>query len=372
VHVFRRQLERRLNGAGVAINGRRPWDIQVHNSNLYGRVWAYGTLGAGEAYMEGWWDCERLDELSARLWRSGALIRIKPVIPLPGALKAHLINLQRGRRAFEIGRRHYDIGNELYRRMLDRHRIYSCGYWKDAEDLDAAQEAKLDLIARKLQLERGMRVLDIGCGWGGTLAYLHLRYGIGGVGITVSEEQASVARDTCCGLPIEIRLQDYRTLDERFDRILSVGMFEHVGLKNYPAYFETVRRCLEPGGLFVLHTIGTNHSTTTIDPWIAKYIFPNSMLPSASQITQAAEGLLVMEDWHSFGPDYDRTLLVWYRNLADAWDELSARYDETFYRMWTYYLLTSAGTFRARENQLWQIVFSRDGVPQSYRPEGIR
>lgn len=370
--LFRRRLERLLQKADVVIDGDRAWDIRVRHPELYARVWAYGTLGVGEAYVDGWWDCDQLDELAARIWRSGAGNQLDSVLTAPLVLHARLINLQKRRRAFEIGRRHYDIGNDLYRRMLDRRMIYSCGYWKDADNLDDAQEAKLDLVARKLRLEPGMYVLDIGCGWGGALAYLSERYDVRGLGVTVSERQAEDARRVCRGLPVEIRLQDYREVDGVFDRVFSIGMFEHVGVKNYRKYFETVRRCLRTDGLFLLHTIGANESTVTIDPWIAKYIFPNSMLPSGSQITKAVEGLLVMEDWHAFGPDYDRTLLAWFRNFTDAWGELKDQYDERFRRMWSYYLLTSAGSFRARENQLWQIVYSRDGIAGSYRPEGIR
>ena len=370
--LFKRKLERLLQSADISIGGGRSWDVRVHNPDLYARVWEYGTLGAGEAYMDGWWDCDRLDELVNRLRRRGISHNLQSLAMLSNQLKARLVNLQKGRRAYEIGRRHYDIGNELYRRMLGPRMIYSCAYWKEAKDLDDAQEAKLELVAHKLQLEPGMRVLDIGCGWGGALTYLSQRYGIRGVGITVSKQQAQHAAAVCSGFPIEIRLQDYREVTETFDRIFSIGMFEHVGVKNYRTYFEMVHRCLPPDGLFVLHTIGTNEPGITIDPWIAKHIFPNSMLPSASQISEASEGLLVLEDWHSFGPDYDRTLLAWHRNFTEAWHELRHRYDEKFRRMWSYYLLTSAGTFRARENQLWQIVLSREGTRQSYRPEGIR
>jgi len=372
IALFRRKLEGLLQGADILIDGDRPWDIHVQNPKLYARIWEHGTLGAGEAYMEGWWDCDQLDEMIARTLRAGMQKQLKPVFSLPTLVRARVGNLQRGRRAFEVGRKHYDLGNALYRRMLDQRMIYSCGYWKNADDLDKAQEAKLDLIARKLQLEPGMRVLDIGCGWGGALAYLSERYKIEGVGITVSKEQARLAREVCSGLPLDIRLQDYRQLDERFHRIFSVGMFEYVGVKNYRHYFEVVRRCLISDGLFVLHTIGGNESVVTIDPWIAKYIFPNSMLPSASQIAEAAEEVLVMEDWHSFGADYDRTLMAWYHNFTSAWDEIKDGYDERFRRMWSYYLLSSAGAFRARENQLWQIVYSRDGLPEGYRAEAIR
>jgi cyclopropane-fatty-acyl-phospholipid synthase len=250
--------------------------------------------------------------------------------------------------------------------------IYSCAYWRNADDLASAQEAKLELIRSKLELEPGMRVLDIGCGWGGAARYLAEQAGVSVVGITVSQEQATVAEETNDGLPVEIRVQDYREVTERFDRVYSIGMFEHVGRKNYTTYMQTVRRCLDdPTGISLLHTIGGNHSSSRTDPWIDRYIFPNSMLPSASQITTAAEGVLTLEDWHNFGPDYDRTLMAWHTNVDASWDELPA-YDERFRRMWDFYLLVSAGGFRARYLQLWQVVLSRDGLPRSYAPSGIR
>jgi cyclopropane-fatty-acyl-phospholipid synthase len=293
--------------------------------------------------------------------------RVRPGRLLWEAAKARLFNPQKPSRAFEVGRRHYDIGNDLYGCMLDRRMTYSCGYWKEADNLDDAQEAKLDLIFAKLALEPGMRLLDIGCGWGGALQYAVERYGIEAVGITVSENQAALARERCAGLPVEIRLQDYRDMNERFDRVLSIGMFEHVGYKNYRAFMRIVRNSLDGDGLFVLQTIGRNFSGATIDPWIERYIFPNSMLPSAKQIAVAAEELFVLEDWHGFGPDYDRTLMEWHRNFEAGWKRLRESYDERFHRMWRYYLLSCAGAFRARKTQLWQIVFSPEGVPGGYR-----
>jgi cyclopropane-fatty-acyl-phospholipid synthase len=256
--------------------------------------------------------------------------------------------------------------------MLDSRMIYSCGYWANAVTLDEAQTAKLDLVARKLMLEQDMRILDIGCGWGGAARYFAEAYGVEVVGITVSEQQLLLGQEIVAGLPVELCLQDYRELDGTFDRIYSIGMFEHVGHKNYRNYFDVVKRCLDLGGLFLLHTIGTNITRPGVDPWIARYIFPNGELPSARQITRATEGTLVLEDWHNFGPDYERTLKCWYENFEAAWPELRGNYDERFHRAWRYYLLTSAGSFRARANQLWQIVFSTGTAGDAYRPDGIR
>ncbi len=353
--------------ADVAIDGARPWDLQVLDGRLFARVLAQGSLGLGESYMDGWWESAQLDELFTRVLAAELDTKVQPWRDALRVLRARLQNLQRPSRAFEIGRRHYDIGNDLFARMLDRRMIYSCAYWKDATTLDAAQEAKLDLVCRKLQLRPGMRVLDIGCGWGGTAKFAAERYGVSVVGATVSGEQARFARELCAGLDVEIRLADYRSLQGTFDRVLSIGMFEHVGCKNYMTFMRVVRRLLVPDGLFLLHTIGGNRSRRKNDPWTERYIFPNSMLPSARQISAAIEGSFVLEDWHGFGPDYDRTLMAWHANFERAWPDLAGRYDERFHRMWRYFLLSSAGGFRARKNQLWQLVLSPGGVPGGYR-----
>ncbi len=369
---YRKRLEELLAVADIRINGDRPWDVQIHNEGLYSRVFAQGQLGIGESYVDGWWDCEQLDEMVCRAYRARFHRRIRPVHDVLFTLQARLMNLQQRRRAFQVGEHHYDLSNDLFRAMLDQRMIYSCGYWRQAETLDEAQEHKLDLIARKLQFEPGMKVLDIGCGWGGALHYFAEKYGVTGVGVTISRDQYETARQRCMGQPIEIRLQDYRELRGRFDRICSIGMFEHVGYKNYRTYMEVVRRCLEPDALFLLHTIGGVRSLPKTDAWIHKYIFPNGQLPSPKQIAGAAEDVLLLEDWHNFPQDYDRTLMCWHENFVAAWDEFKADYDERFYRMWTYYLLICAGGFRARGNQLWQLVFSADGVRDGYTPENVR
>lgn len=356
-----------LQHAGITINGDQPWDIQVHNEKVFTRFLAEGTLGLGESYMDGWWDCEALDEFICRALKGRLESQISRWQMLLPYLTSRLINLQAPTRAFQIGEAHYDMGNDLFEAMLDKRMVYSCGYWREAEDLDTAQEKKLDLICRKLQLEPGMRLLDIGCGWGALARYAAENYGVSVVGITVSKEQVALAREACAGLPIEIRLQDYRDLNEKFDRVVSVGMFEHVGYKNYRRFMEVVRRCLRsPESLFLLHTIGGRKTSYSIDPWISKYIFPNGQLPSAEQIAQSVDGDMVIEDWHNFGPDYDRTLMAWHRNFEASWPKFREKYGERFYRMWRYYLLICAGTFRARYNHLWQVVLSGSGVPGGY------
>ena len=362
----RQRIEALLDEADVRIGGSRDWDLQVHDERLYARLLAQGSLGLGESYMDGWWDAGSLDGFLARLMQAHLERRVHGLAEIGDALLARLSNRQSRRRSREVGRRHYDLGNDLYAAMLGRRLVYSCGYWRQAADLDAAQEAKLGLVCRKLELRPGMRVLDIGWGWGEALKYAAERHGVSGVGVTISSEQAEYARRLCAGLPVEIRLQDYRDLHEPFDAAFSIGMFEHVGVRNYRAYFEVVRRCLPDQALFLLHTIGSNVSTDHTDPWIARYIFPNSMLPSAAQIAAASEGRFVVEDWHNFGTDYDRTLQAWRANVEAAWDRLDARYDERFRRMWRFYLAGSMASFRTRRVQLWQLVMSPRGVPGGY------
>jgi cyclopropane-fatty-acyl-phospholipid synthase len=357
-----------LSLAGVKINGSDPWDISVHNEQFYKAVLSQGTLGLGEAYMEGWWDSEALDEFFARVIRAQIQKGIKTNAALIyQVLLARLLNRQSKTRAFQIAEKHYDLGNDLFVNMLDKRLVYSCAYWQDAPNLDIAQENKLEMICRKLGLQPGMKVLDIGCGWGSFARYAAEKYGVNVVGITVSKEQVELAQTLCAGLAVEIRLQDYREVNEKFDRIVSVGMIEHVGYKNYRTYMEVARRSLNDDGLFLLHTIGGNTSVKSLDPWINKYIFPNGMLPSIQQLSRSVEGLFVMEDWHNFSADYDKTLMAWYANLEQNWDNLKSKYDERFHRMWKYYLLSCAGSFRARSNQLWQIVLSPKGVSGGYR-----
>jgi cyclopropane-fatty-acyl-phospholipid synthase len=368
INKFQDTAQQLLSLAGIKINGDHPWDIRVHNERYYQKVLSQITLGLGESYMDGWWDCDKLDEFFYRVIRAQIQNNIKKNWGLVYQLMlARLLNLQSRNRAFQIGERHYDLGNELFINMLDKRLVYSCAYWQDAQNLDVAQENKLGLICRKLGLQPGMKVLDIGCGWGSFGKYAAEKYRVKVVGITVSKEQVELARTLCAGLPVEIRLQDYRDVNEKFDRVVSVGMIEHVGYKNYRTYMEVVRRCLDDDGLFLLHTIGGNKSVKSVDPWINKYIFPNGMLPSIQQLSRSVEGLFVVEDWHNFSADYDKTLMAWFGNLEKNWDNLKTKYDERFHRMWNYYLLSCAGSFRARSNQLWQIVLSPKGVSGGYK-----
>ena len=354
-----------LSTADIIVNGSNPWDIQVHNPAFFDSLLGDGTLGLGESYIEGWWDCEAIDQLITR----GLLARLDKRIQkesrfLLQALRARLFNRQSSSHAFEVGVRHYDLGNDLYRAMLDRRLAYTCGYWKDARTLDEAQEAKLDLVCRKIGAKPGMCILELGCGWGCFAKFAAEKYGASVLGVTVSKEQVALGMELCKGLPVELLLQDYREVTGKFDAVISIGVMEHVGYKNYRSYMEVVDRCLKDDGIAFLHTIGGNVTITTGEPWTDRYIFPNGMLPSISQLGRAMEGLFVMEDWHNIGPHYDPTLMAWHANFEKAWPSLREKYGDSFYRMWRYYLLTSAGGFRSRHQQLWQIVFTRQGTKQ--------
>lgn len=351
-----------LDFAGVKVGGDNPWDIQIKDDRAYKKILTQGTLGLGEAYMYGWWEANQLDEFITKALLADLDIKIRNNKKLlADLLVAKTLNLQSKKRAFNIGEAHYDAGNKLYEKMLDKRMVYTCGYWKDAQNLDEAQEAKLDLICRKLGFKPGDKVLDIGCGWGSFLKFAAEKYNIKGVGVTVSKEQINLTKESCKGLDIEIRLQDYRDVDEKFDHIVSLGMIEHVGYKNYKTFMQIVHKNLKEDGMFMLHTIGGNKSVKSTEPWLAKYIFPDSILPSIKQLSAAFEGLFVMEDWHNFSAYYDKTLMAWHKNFNDHWDEIKKDYDEKFFRMWNYYLLSCAGSFRSRKNQLWQITLSKNG-----------
>lgn len=357
-----------LQSADIEVNGSRPFDIRVKNPHFFKRVLQEGSLGLGESYMDGWWECDRLDIFFQKVLRAGLENQlphhIKDTLRVAAA---RLTNLQSKKRAWIVGKEHYDLGNDLFSLMLDPYMQYSCAYWKDATTLKQAQEAKLKLICEKLQLRPGMTLLDIGCGWGGLAAYAAQNYGVSVHGVTISAEQQKMAQERWKDLDVQILLQDYRDLNSQYDRIVSVGMFEHVGPKNYQTYFNVVARNLKPDGLFLLHTIGANETNMNVDPWINKYIFPNGCLPSIKHIATTSEGKFVMEDWHNIGADYDRTLMAWYERFVQNWPKIEHNYSQRFFRMFSYYLNACAGAFRARDIQLWQVVFSPRGAEGGLR-----
>jgi len=354
-----------LSTADVEVNGPDPWDIQVHDGRLYDRILSDASLGLGESYMDCWWDCPAIDEFICRVLKAHLDEKVMSNTRfLFQAVQARLFNRQSSARAYEVGVRHYDLGNDLYQAMLDKRLNYTCGYWKNAANLDEAQEAKLELVCKKINARPGMKILELGCGWGSFAKYAAEKYGVSVLGVTVSKEQVALGMELCKGLPVELRLQDYREVEGKYDAVISIGVMEHVGYKNYRTYMQVVNRCLKVGGIGFVHTIGGNKTITHGEPWSDKYIFPNGMLPSISQLGAAMEGLFVLEDLQNIGPNYDPTLMAWHANFEKAWPVLKQKYGERFYRMWRYYLLSCAGGFRARGMQLWQLVFTRTGTAQ--------
>ncbi len=367
---YHKLLAEILSDAGIELNGPNPFDPQIHDERFYKRVINDGSLGLGEAYMVEWWDCKALDQFFDRILRAELEKQIpKNLTNLLIYLQARLTNPQSKSKASSNATKHYNLGNDFFKQMLDARMVYTCGYWKYASDLNEAQEHKLELTCKKLHLQEGMRILDIGCGWGSFVRYVTEKYPVQATGLNVSDPQLKEAKNQTKDLPASFIKKDYRQLAEKdgnFDRIVSLGMVEHVGRQNFRAFFEAASRVLKSDGLFLLHTIGSNQSTTTTDPWLNKYIFPHSLIPSLKQLTEAMEGLFVIEDLHNFGPYYDHTLMAWHENF-EAYSKVKTL-DRQFYRMWRYYLLCCAGTFRARKNQLWQLVLSPQGCLGGYTP----
>lgn len=366
MYTFKSTIEGALKEAGIEINGPKPYDIQVKNERFYNQVALRGSLGAGESFIEGDFDATNLDETFFRI-----LQLPKQTITLDwplwlSSLKNLLINEQSLKRAFLVGQKHYDLGLDLFEAMLDPLLVYSCGYWKEAKNLEEAQKAKLELVCQKMGLQKGMQVLDVGSGFGGFAKYAAENYGVEVTGVTVSQSQLEESQKRCQGLNVRFYLQDWRSVTGVFDRIVSIGQFEHVGLKNYAHYIRKMRALLKSNGLFLLQTIGTYESSWSSNPWMTKYIFANGKIPSLTQISKAFEGQFVLEDLHNFGAYYDKTLMAWFENFNGHWPELKNHYSERFYRIWKYYLLSCAGAFRARKLALWQLVFSPNGVPGGY------
>ena len=362
--LARRAMAGRLERAGIAVGGGNPWDLQVHDERVWLRILRDHSLGLGEAYMDGWWDCEAIDQLLARVFRSGVHTEVGPLTRLLRPLRATLVNLQSQRRASQVCEEHYDLGNDLFRAMLDPELVYTCAFWQDAQTLAEAQAAKLDLVCRKLGLQPGMTLLDIGCGYGSLMRHAARHYGVTCVGYSLSVQQTELGRELSAGLPITFHLEDYRNIRGQYDRVASIGMFEAVGAKNHAAFMDVLARVLPPDGAALLHTMGANVSGTAYRSFADRYIFPNGMMPSLSQLGVAAEGRLIVEDLHNLGPDYDRALMAWHANFQAAWPTLAERYGPRFKRMWEFYLLAFAAGFRARQWQLWQLVLAPPGAPQ--------
>ena len=364
------------NPLATAVDGSLR--VQPHHESALHRAQRGGIYAIGEAYIAGLWTTDRLDDFIFKLLTTP---QPKPSLFAQAKMFIHvmdryLFNRHNGRRAFNIGTQHYDLGNDLFRAMLDPSMTYTSGYWAQASTLAAAQEAKLDLLCRKLDLRPGMSVLDIGCGWGNFARYAAEHYGVHVTGVTVSQQQAEEARRRCVGLSVEIRLQDYRAVTETFDRVVSIEMIEAVGRKNLPTFYRVVEDRLNDDGIFVLQAITGDTWSRTSDRrldeyslWLVTYIFPDGYLPTQRELSGCGSTSLRIEDWQSFGQDYDRTLLAWADNFANHWDELKNRYDEAFRRRWEFYLCGCAAAFRANRFDVCQIVYSKSSRNQCHVPQ---
>lgn len=362
-----KEFQKFLALADVKINGDRPWDIHVHNPKLYERVLKEGSIAMGESYVDGWWSCEALDQMIYKITKAALHTKIETPFKLFRYLQYKFFNMQSKRRSTQVMKQHYDLGNDLFEHMLDKNMQYTCAYWKNGDDLDQAQENKIHLICNKIQLKPGMKILELGGGFGTLARHITRVYKCEVVSYNISTEQIKYAREICEGLPVTIVQADYREARGIYDRVLAIGLCEHVGYKNYRAFMELAHRSLKDEGIFLMQTIGRNTSLwKPFDPWIQKYIFPHAHLPSIQQLSKAAEGLFVMEDWHNIGPHYDKTLMAWNENFTENWSKLNNHYDERFYRIWQFYLLTCAGAFRSRDINLWQVVFSKGGILGGY------
>jgi cyclopropane-fatty-acyl-phospholipid synthase len=371
--TIQKSIQKILDKAGVTLNGSHPHDIKLLDERALKRILIDGSLGLGESYMEGWWDCDRLDELFYMIFSTQMYKEARTnFYQLMLLLSAKLYNPQSRRLAKQVAEKHYNLDEHLFELMLGPSMAYSCGYWKTANDLTAAQMDKFALTCKKLYLTSEDTLLDIGCGWGGLAAYAAEHFGCRVVGISISPPQISYAKQRYKHLPVEFYLADYRDTSiynptqKQFSKLVSIGAFEHIGRKNYQHFFQLMKQQIKANGLFLLHTIGNNESSSGCDPWINKYIFPNGEIPSMAQLTKAVEGLFVVEDLHNFGFYYDKTLLAWHQNFENNWDSLKSCFDKKFYRMWRYYLLTCAALFRSRTSQLWQIVLSKSGIKGAY------
>ena len=358
--LFEKEMRRVLEDANIEIGGNRDWDIHIKNKSNFNKIFLQGEIGFGESYVKGYFECKKLDELIYKLLcKLPYKENLSSMSSIYSFILKIFINPQNMRRATKVAKKHYDIQPSFFKEILDKRMIYSCGYWHNTTNLDEAQEKKLDLIAQKLEFYPGMKVLDIGCGWGGSAAYFSEKYKVQVVGITISEKQYKYAVKNNSNELVSFILCDYRTHCNQYDAIYSIGMFEHVGEKNYSTFFQCIKKNLKPKASFLLHTIGGTSTKRIKNTWISRYIFPNGELPSQQQITQSVEKKFIIDDWHNFGCYYDTTLMAWHKNFIKLYPNIKCEYyDEKFFRTWCFYLLSCAAAFRARSLHVWQILLT--------------
>ncbi len=350
--------------------------MQLTDPTLYRKLFLNPELHAGEAYMDG-----RMTFPGSSLRDFLTLFSLNrqslAQYPLQAVLKRASRGLKRFQQANPIGKaqqnvaHHYDIGNAFYELFLDQGLFYSCAYFReDGESLEAAQINKCRLIAAKLQLKPGMKVLDIGSGWGGLAIYLARVAEVEVLGVTLSKEQHALAarRATDAGLGAKVRFEllDYRKLTQKFDRIVSVGMFEHVGVAHYSEFFAKINDLLTDDGLMLLHSIGKMSPPGTASPWLRKYIFPGAYSPALSEVFPAVENnQLWVADLEFLRVHYATTLKHWHERFEANRAKVAAMYDERFCRMWEFYLISAEMMFRTGSQEVFhmQLAKQRDAAP---------
>jgi cyclopropane-fatty-acyl-phospholipid synthase len=358
---------------GSSRPGQAPVHIRFADKGAPSFIARHPRLGIGEAYMDGRVVIEQGDILalvdlvrSNAPWERGGGIDTSSAARRVRRLFGSVERLNTLARARRNVAHHYDLDDRLYELFLDRDRQYSCAYFEPGnDDLDQAQADKLAHIAAKLALRSGQRVLDVGCGWGGMALYLNRAAGVDVTGVTLSEEQLKVARRraAAAGVADRVRFEliDYREIVGRFDRIVSVGMFEHVGRPHYRAFFAKCRALLADDGVMLLHTIGRMGKPGTTDPFTAKYIFPGGYNPALSEIVEASQDArLIAADVETLRLHYALTIEAWYARTVAARESIVALYDERFYRMWTFYLAGAISAFRWGGLVNYQIQYIRD------------
>lgn len=348
----------------------RPVTVRLHDESLVRRILLNPDLGIGEGYMEGSFTIDDDDlhgflALAVRnsqnawrhplhrfLWKLRYLSRVARQYNPAGRARRRVAH-------------HYDLSGELYDLFLDSDKQYSCAYFRSPDDtLEQAQAQKKAHIAGKLRIEPGMRVLDIGCGWGGLALTLARDYGARVLGVTLSEEQHEVANERAraagLGNRAQFRLMDYREVEGTFDRVVSVGMFEHVGAPHYREYFRTVREKLTEDGIALIHTIGRSTPPGANSPWIEKYIFPGGYIPALSEIMTAVEKEdFISQDIEVWRLHYAQTLRHWHDRFVANEERVREIYDDRFCRMWRYYLVACEQTFRCNRQVVFQLQLAR-------------
>lgn len=348
--------------------------VKVLDESAWFDIITKGNLGIAEGYMHGKIEVDPLPFFrtimngtsvgTRRKEGSDYLGLVMQVLSLPTMLMGRFVNMQSRELSTRVTKQHYDAGNDLYEVMLGPTMAYTCGYWKGAKNLEEAQKNKFDLILRKLQLKPGMKVADLGCGWGTAAAYMHEHGKADVTAVSLSEQQVKWAKDHLEKPGLKYIWSDYRDICDdpkqagTFDRIYSIGMLEHVGYKNYEPFFSCVKRLLKPDGLAVVHTIGEPDFVPASDPFLDKYIFPGAVIPALSALTPAFENHFILEDFHNFGYDYALTLAAWSDNAKAFFKKNPTAYTPEFQRMWDYYLRMCEALFELRINQLWHFVLS--------------